>query len=117
MPTWLFWITGPVMITMFISWLIFRRLTMGRIERQIKADGLPRPCPWDGPGARIMWYAYAIALPVGRLNRVDDPFINVPLVRSYATRGDAVRGWMLIISGMLFGVIATVSWFVLDGDV
>ena len=89
---------------------------MGRIERQIKADGLPRPCPWDGPGARIVWYACAISFPVGRFNRIDDPTINVPLVRSYATPVDAVSGWVFIISGGLFLVLAF-GWYFWGGDV
>jgi len=61
---------------------------MARIERAILADGHPRPCPWDGPGARALRYARAIAFPIGRMNPADDKLIDVPLVRRYATVGD-----------------------------
>lgn len=76
-----------VALTMCVTWLAFGRLA-ARLERRIAADGVTRPCPWDGPGARIVWYAWAIAFPVGRFNRLDDPLIDVGLVRRYATRVD-----------------------------
>ncbi len=99
-------------MTMFISTLVFGRLSMAAIEKRIKQDGQPRPCPWDGPGARIIWYAYAIGLPISRLNRADDPMIDVGLVRKYATSADRFRAIVLLVFGNLFllnlfvGVIA-----------
>ncbi|MGQ9427040.1 hypothetical protein ACXYTJ_15405 [Gilvimarinus sp. F26214L] len=79
---------------------------MARIEKELKKEGIRRPCPWDGPGARIVWYAWAIAVPVGRLNRLDDPMIDVPLVRSRATRRDkAIATVMLISTAMLLLLI------------
>ena len=107
-------ITG---MTVFLSWLIFGRFTMGRIEREINADGLPRPCAWDGPGVRVLWYAFAIAIPVGRANRTDDPTIDVPLVRSYATPTDAISGWILLVSNGLLTIMAVVGWFIWGGEV
>ncbi|MCJ8499550.1 hypothetical protein [Desulfatitalea alkaliphila] len=68
---------------------------MARIEREIPADGLPRPAPWDGVGYRVLWYLHAIIFPVGIWNRLDDPLIDVALVRRYATRADIIRGWVL----------------------
>lgn len=102
MPDWFFWSFGIAMAVMFASWLVFGRLTTARIEREIRKDGLPRPCPWDGPGARIVWYAWAIALPVGRFNRLDDPMIDVSLVRRYATRIDRVIATVMVISSAAF---------------
>src|SRR5690625_4749866 len=89
----------------FSSLLAFASLSMATIEKLIKKDGLPRPCPWDGPGARIFWYAWAIALPVGRANREDDPLIDVPLVRSYATKGDTIRAIVFMVAQALFVVV------------
>lgn len=101
---WYYWAFAAVVTVMAPSWLLFGRLTMARIEKSIKADGKPRPCPWDGPGARIVWYAWAIAVPVGRFNPADDPLIDVPLVRKHSTRIDKVLAttmlsstWLLIL--------------------
>ena len=100
---------------MAIAWISFARLTMARIEREIKRDGLPRPCPWDGPGARALWYASAISLPVGRFNRADNPMIDVPLVRKYATRADVIRGRILLVTVYL-GTVVTVIGGIMLGD-
>ncbi|MFA5530615.1 MAG: hypothetical protein WDA11_08100 [Thiohalomonadaceae bacterium] len=86
---------------------------MARIEREMKQDGFSRPYSWDGPGA--LWYAYAISLPIGRFNRADDPLIDVPLVRKYATRIDVILGRTLLIFGYLFVLFMLVAWL-LYGD-
>ncbi|UZJ46018.1 hypothetical protein [Marinimicrobium sp. C6131] len=99
---WYFAVSLVISMTTFIAMLLFGRLSMAGIEKRIKQDGLPRPCPWDGPGARIVWYAYAIGLPVGRFNRADDPMINVGLVRKYATSADRIRAVVLLVFSNLF---------------
>jgi hypothetical protein len=101
-------------VFMAAAWVGFARLTMARIEREMKRDGLPRPCPWDGPGARILWYAHAISLPVGRFNRADNPLIDVPLVRKYATRADVIRGRLLLVFGYIFAIVAVVGGIMLE---
>lgn len=110
---WFFWVSLPVLIVTFISLLVFGRMSMAPLEKRMKKDGLPRPCPWDGPGARIYWYAWAIALPVGRANREDDPLINVPLVKSYATKGDVTRAIVFMVAQTLF-LILIILFAVLD---
>lgn len=100
----LFWAAAFTIVPTLLTWMVFGRC-MARIERAIKADGKPRPCPWDGPGARIVWYAWAIALPVGRLNPLDDPLIDVKLVRTYANSFDRVTAMMMMLSsGALLAV-------------
>ncbi|MGQ9427036.1 hypothetical protein ACXYTJ_15385 [Gilvimarinus sp. F26214L] len=111
MDGWFYWAFMVSMMATFISWLLFGRSTMARIEHQIKKDGLDRPCPWDGPGARIVWYAWAIALPIGRLNRKDDPFIDVPLVRRYSNGSDRVVAIFMVISSGAFLAIGVVGSF------
>ena len=111
---WFFLISGFVGVAMLISMLTFGRLTMAVIEKNIKRDGLPRPCPWDGPGARIIWHAYAIGLPVGRLNRIDDPMIDVGLVRKYATAADRLRAVVLLVSSNAFLVVLLIGAFAFD---
>ena len=89
---------GAIMMVTFISWILFARLTMARIEREMRNDGLPRPASWDGIGYRALWYSHAIVLPIGIWNQADDPLIDVPLVRRYATQADKLRGWIFFVS-------------------
>ena len=96
---------GVVAMATFSSWIVFARLTMARIEREIKTAGLPRPAQWDGVGYRVLWYLHAIIFPVGIWNRLDDPLIDVPLVRRYATKGDMIRGWIFFASNSLFLIL------------
>jgi len=98
----------------FVAWIVFARVSMARIERRLTVEGHPRPCPWDGTGARTLWYAYAITLPVGRWNRLDDPFIEVSAVRRYSTRADRVRGSVLMISGYCLLMLIVAWWFLFD---
>lgn len=106
-----FLVFGLLAMITFISWIAFARLSMARIEREMRADGLPRPCPWDGVGGRAIWYAWAIALPIGPWNRLNDPLIDVPRVRQYASRRDVILGRWLMGSGYTFVVIGVAGWF------
>lgn len=98
---------------MSVSWIAFARLSMARIEREMCRDGLPRSSRWDGIGARVVWYAWAIVLPVGIANPADDPLIDVLTVRRYATRLDWLLGIAFLISGHLFliPVLLGAFWF------
>ncbi|QCF27146.1 hypothetical protein [Hydrocarboniclastica marina] len=97
-----FAVFGILMLTTFISWLLFARFSMARIERQMLRDGVGRPASWDGFGLRVLWYASAISFPVGVFNQSDDPLIDVPKVRSYARQYDRLLGWVLMVSGLCF---------------
>lgn len=74
-----------------LSWITFAQFSMRRIEQKIQADGLPNDFSWDGVGARVFSYAFAIVFPENlalRLNRLMD----VSTIRSYAVKADAIRG-------------------------
>ncbi|WP_404362304.1 hypothetical protein [Marinobacter sp.] len=101
-------------MTMSVSWLLFARLSMARIERKMRSEGLPRPAAWDGLGLRALWYASAIAFPLGIFNQANDPFIDVPLVRKYATTFDRAVGWILMVSGFLFVATGLAGGLVFD---
>src|SRR5690625_5726600 len=93
-----FWVCIPVVSPALISWLVFARLAMGRIEKQLKAEGKPRPCPWDGPGGRVVIYAYAIALPARMAERIHIQLIDVSLISRYNIHHD--RWLAFVIFGM-----------------
>lgn len=109
MSDWILWPAVATMLAMFMSWMFFGR-RMARIEKAIKRDGKPRPCPWDGPGARIVWYAWALAFPVGRLNPLDDPFIDVQLVRRYSNHIDRVAATAMMTSTGLAMMVMIISF-------
>ncbi|MEJ2743415.1 MAG: hypothetical protein P8176_13295 [Gammaproteobacteria bacterium] len=89
-------------LVMAISWISFARISMTAIEKRMAANGLPRPCLWDGVGARAFWIATAIALPI-KLEW--DPTIDVATVRRYATRFDCRLGLVFTIAGFSFVAI------------
>lgn len=98
----------------FISWLVFARLSMARIERDMKRDKLTDMFAWDGIGGRIIFYAYAIVLPERIAKRIDGRLIDALLVRKYANYADWIRGlvflmaaniWLLIVfAGVIVGI-------------
>lgn len=97
----------------FCSWLAFGRLVMARVERHIKDEGLPRPCSWDGSGARVLSYAYALVLPA---ERVDMRLIDARIVKRYSTPADRVLGLTLILSSTLLGLLCLIGGFLLNLD-
>lgn len=103
-----FWFTVSffgLFIVTALTWILFARFSMARIEQSIKKNGYPESFAWDGVGGRIVFYALAIVLPEKLANRIDR-LIDVSLVRRYATRKD----WF-------FGVcylVATNAWLVVS---
>jgi hypothetical protein len=98
-----------------LAWVIFGRLSMARIEKSIMSEGKPRPCPWDGVGGRLVWYAYAVALPESFFNDIDNRQLNTADVKRYTTTGDSIRAWALMILGngfilmVAFGAVFSVG--------
>ena len=100
-------------IVMAITWIAFARLSMARIERSIKGDGLPDGFQWDGVGGRIVFYALAIVLPPKMAMRINQ-LIDVELVRKYATPRDWALGFSFLISGntwIFITIVAMIFYF------
>lgn len=97
MTLWYTIILFSLFLFMAIAWLIFARLTMHRIELQMKNDNIPDSFLWDGIGGRIFFYAFAIAFPVGLAKRMNQ-LIDVSLVRSYSNEADMYRGIIFLIA-------------------
>ena len=93
-----FALTGVSLLLMsIISYVTFGWLSVLKIEKSIMSEGKPRPCPWDGVGARVVWYAYTVALPASCFNEIDDRQLNTADVKRYTTRADRIRAWSLMI--------------------
>ncbi|MDV2080271.1 hypothetical protein [Marinobacter xestospongiae] len=86
-----------------LSTFLFSRQTMVRIERDIRKDGLARPSGWDDLGLRLHWYAFALmGSGKGKWAQSNEPFIDVAMIRRYATRADRIRAAAFLISSYLF---------------
>lgn len=97
-----FWIGRTallLLVSMAISWLIFASFSMRPIERKMRDADVDNTTQYDGPGWRVVWYAWAIFLPVCWCNNAKDPVLNSVNVKKFATRKD----WWLA------------AWFFLSG--
>ena len=108
---WLLIASGALFLIQGVSWLAFSRLTMARIERDIRESGESRPAAWDGIGYRALSYARAIAFPIGFWNSKTDPLIDVMKVRQFATPFDRTLSRVFLISGYTFLVVVIVTAF------
>lgn len=98
---------------MGVSWILFARLSMARIERAMEKDGAQKKFQWDGVGGRIVFYALVIVLPENKAERMNQ-LIDVALVRKYALRRDKVLGNFFLVSSniaMLIALLAVVLSF------
>ncbi|WP_445768268.1 hypothetical protein [Rheinheimera sp.] len=57
---------------------------------------------FDGPGWRVVWYAWAIFLPVCWCNNARDPVLNPVNVKKFATRKDWWLAAWFFLSGYMF---------------
>ncbi|MFT6422048.1 MAG: hypothetical protein ACPGGD_03885 [Thalassolituus sp.] len=103
------------LFAMAISWFIFSRVSITRIDADMAADGLPRACPIDIFGLRVIIIAAAISLPVGNfLNHEHDPMIDVKSVRPYGTKFDKWVGLILNLSAYLMIILGVTASFFPD---
>ncbi|MBU2113009.1 MAG: hypothetical protein KKE94_04450 [Gammaproteobacteria bacterium] len=92
-----------------ISWPVFASVSMRPIEKKIRADNLDSLSQWDGPGWRVVWYAWAIFLPICWCNNAKDPILNPVNVKKYARKIDwwlaawfFVSGYGMLLTGLLY---------------
>ena len=102
---------GITFVSFAIFWISFARVSMARIERDIKRDRGIRPAQWDGVGARALWYSHAIVVPLGIWNLPNDPFFDVETVRRYAKPIDKTLGLLFMISSYAFLACLFSGWF------
>lgn len=83
-----------------LTWLIFSQISMRHIEKAIMAEGLPRPCYWDGVGFRIILYAGALTIPKIMFDERDEQpgKVDPRLVKKHARGFDRVFAWIFLLS-------------------
>ena len=102
-----------LLVSTIISWLIFAKFSMRPIERKMRAARKDKISQWDGPGWRVMWYAWAIFLPICGFNNSRDPLLDPLEVKKHVSRKDRIlAAWFFIsITGMvLSGLIVSYFW-------
>ncbi|WP_215396789.1 hypothetical protein [Rheinheimera oceanensis] len=102
-----------LLVSAIISWLVFAQFSMRPIERKMRAARKDTISKWDGPGWRVMWYAWAIFLPICGFNNSRDPLLNPVEVKKYASRKDWIlAAWFFISAyGMIIsGIAASYIW-------
>lgn len=100
---------GLMLVSSVISWLVFAMFSMRPIERKMRAAQKDTISKWDGPGWRVMWYAWAIFLPICGFNNSRDPFLNPVEVKKYASRKD----WWLA-AWVFLSVYLMISTVIID---
>ncbi|SFR47797.1 hypothetical protein SAMN05216203_0661 [Marinobacter daqiaonensis] len=80
------------------------------------AEGKPRPCPWDGVGGRLVWYAYAVALPEFFFNDMNNRQLMTSDVKKYTTSADRLRAWAFMIAGHGFVLLVFTAVILILGD-
>ena len=107
---WFYAISAVFLAGTWIFWFVFSLFSMRRIERSIMAEGKPRPFAWDGIGIRVVGYAIRLVFPESifrtRLEMYD---VDIDDVKKYATRGDRIRAWALVLT--LYPLIGLVIVF------
>lgn len=91
-----------------ITWIIFAQFTMRPIEKRMKADAIANNFLWDGVGARISFYAFAIVFPRKLALRLDR-LMNVEAIRRYAGKSDWLRGFFFLVATNIWLVIIIVG--------
>lgn len=91
-----------LLVSLAISWLIFASFSMRPIEKKMRDASKGDSSQLDGPGWRVVWYAWAIFLPVCWCNNTRDPVLNPVNVKKFATRKDWWLAAWFFLSGYLF---------------
>ena len=108
---WYFTVLGVFFAGTWICWFVFSLFSMRRIERSIMAEGKPHPFAWDGIGVRVVGYAIRLVFPESifrtRLEMYD---VDIDDVKKYATRGDHIRAWALVLTLYPLIALGVVYW-------
>lgn len=110
---WLGDLFALLLISTVISWLVFAQFSMRPIEKKMQASNKDKISQWDGPGWRVMWYAWAIFLPICGFNNSHDPLLDPIEVKKHVSRKDRIlAAWFFIsITGMVVsGLIGSYMW-------
>lgn len=91
------------------SWICFARISMTYIEREMKKEG-KEPPQWDGMGARIVGYAFAIALPKDSLKNYI--LVDAETAKRLSRPLDRKLAVWYIIAGFVVTMIAVITYFV-----
>src|SRR5690554_3251902 len=85
-----------------ISWFVFSRVSVKRIDKEMAADGVSKACPVDIMGLRIIRIAGAISMSYNSiLNPEVDFFMDIRPIQPYAKKHDRILAFVVFTSGHL----------------
>ncbi len=92
-----------------ILWICFARISMSYIELEMKKEG-KEPPQWDGMGARIVGYAFAITLPEGTLKNYI--LVDAEAAKRLSRPKDRKLAVLYLIAGFVISMIVLIAYFV-----
>lgn len=114
MSEWFFWFFLIGMLSTFVTWIAFARLSMSRIERAMRREGLIDTFTWDGLGGRIVFFALAIVLPEKLARRIN-ALIDVVAVRKCSSNIDWLLGLLFLLSADIW-ILGSMIAIIFDLD-
>lgn len=114
MPLWYAILAFTFFLICGVSWLLFGRLTMGRIERDIKMENQKLPANWDSIGFRVFGFARAVVFGSRHLRAEDEIMVDADLIRRFSKPRDRLLGIAFLISTYSFAAIVLVGIFLFN---
>jgi len=85
--------------TFAISWFVFSRVSVKRIDKEMAADGVPKACPVDIIGLRVLTIAAAISMPYNSIiNPEVTMFMDIRPIQPYAKKHDRILAFIVFTS-------------------
>src|SRR5690554_7031827 len=79
-----------------ISWFVFSRVSVKRIDKEMAADGVSKACPVDIMGLRIIRIAGAISMSYDNtLNLQVRPHMDFRLLHAYTKKHDRILAFVV----------------------
>lgn len=114
MPLWYAILACTLFVICGVAWILFGRLTMGRIERDIKAENRKLPASWDSIGFRVFGFARAVVFGDRHLPAKEEIMVDADLIRRFSKPRDRLLGIGFLISTYSFVAIVLVGIFLFD---
>ncbi|GAA3580419.1 MULTISPECIES: hypothetical protein [Marinobacter] len=114
MPFWYAVLVSVLFIVSGLSWILFGRLTMGRIEKDIRKENLELSARWDALGYRIFGFARAVVFSERRLPGKNEVMVDATLIRRFANPRDRLLGIIFMVSVYSLLVVVLFGVFLFD---
>lgn len=95
-----------------VSWFIFSRVHLARLDKKMMSAGVPLSCQIDVMGLRVLMIATVLAIPFSRAGKANNnPIIEAATVKTYTTVVDRRMAIFLCISAYGFAALSVIGYF------